>query len=109
MQIPEFKAYQYFCQKAPLINLNLSEFEVHLRLHPSQPIDFYASWSSQFPDLKIVLPNEPLDEAIGKASVVVGIYSFALFLSAQAKKTTISAIPSWAQPCPIPHQDIIHL
>lgn len=106
---PEMKAYQYFVENAPLLDLDLESMDIHIRAHPSQEPDFYTGWKSRYPQLHFPSQHQPLERAIGEASVVVGMNSFGLFLAAQARKKTISAVPIWAPSCTVPHKEIISI
>ena len=68
-------------------------FDVHLRLHPSENVGKYDALMSHFKSIKFVHDNCDLDEAIGKASVVIGCSSYALYLAYKAGRRIISSMP----------------
>lgn len=74
-------------------NVLYRDFDLHLRLHPSEKVGKYDALMSRFKSIKFVHDNCDLHEAIGKASAVVGCSSYALYLAYKAGRRIISSMP----------------
>lgn len=105
----ELEAFKYFLNNAPNEKIDLANYEIHVRPHPSQNKFFFDDWKEFFPGLVIDSGIQPLAQALGEASIIVGMYSYALSISAQAGKKTISAVPEWREFFTLPNTDIIAL
>lgn len=81
-----------------------------LRPHPSDPPGHYDRWCAAHAGLRpTVAAGTPLAAEIAAAAHVVGLSSYALVVALAAGRDTVSILPPWAPPCPLPQAGLRHL
>jgi hypothetical protein len=103
----EFQALDYFMERRADLEIP-PDAAVRIRPHPSDPPDKYDAWITRWPGTR--LDRSPdLASALGGARWVVGCESYALVVALNAGRQAVSALPPWAPPCRLPHQEIVRL
>ena len=110
----EFQALDFFIRKLTRFDLP-KPVNVVLRSHPSDPKGKYDAWISKYQNLfgksiSFTLQGDvSLEEAIARASFVIGCESYALTIALAAGKKVYCSLPPWAPKCRLPHKGIIPL
>lgn len=104
----EFQALDYFLAHRSRLDIDPA-LPIRIRLHPSEPKDKYDKWIAA-QRAPVVVDREPdLAHAIAGARWVAGCHSYAMVVALEAGRRVVSTLPPWAPPCPLPHDEIIHL
>ncbi len=83
---------------------------LRLRPHPSDPPGRYDAWCAANRALGPTISVETsLAADIASAAHVVGLSSYAMVVALAAGRDTVSILPPWAPPCPLPHAGLRHL
>jgi hypothetical protein len=104
----EFQALRYFFTHIKKLSLP-NDTTIRLRLHPSEPNDKYDALTREFGDFAITKDNADLATSLSQSRWVVGCQTYAMTVALAAGRTVYSTLPTWAPPCPLPHEGIIHL
>lgn len=81
---------------------------VRLRPHPSDPPGKYADWMARHPQTRLDASPD-MAAALRPARWVAGLNSAGLVVALEAGRNVISALPTHAPPCVLPHQGIAKL
>lgn len=85
-----------------------SDVELRIRPHPSDPAGKYDAWIAAHPGSRLDRSSD-MAAALGEATWVAGLQSFALVIAMEAGRFAVSALPPEAPPCRLPHPGIIRL
>jgi len=102
----EFQALNFFMESLPKLYPGKNP-KIHLRPHPSEPIEKYRKWALAHQTQGVSLGEPvPLPEAIGWADVVAGCESYAMVIALSAGRRILCTIPPWGHRCRLPHRGI---
>lgn len=105
----EFQALGYFLDHLPQLGVD-SAATIRLRSHPSEPPDKYADWPARYPEIRLLIDNDPsLSRQIARADWVVGCQTNALVVALAAGRIAMTTLPPWAPPCPLPQSGLRHM
>ncbi len=105
----EFQALDYLLAHLPEAGIAPGT-ALRLRPHPSEPMGKYDGWVAANSRYQAQLdPHSGLAAAIGGATIVLGLNSYALTVALAAGRRVVSILPPWAPPCVLPHAGIHHL
>lgn len=105
----ELQAFNFFTENMHCLNLG-SSVEIVIRPHPSDPKGKYESCLEQFDYMGVkVVDNLSLAQMLAWSDIVIGCQTYAMVVALTIGKKVVSALPSYAPPCKLPHKGIIHL
>lgn len=105
----EFQALDYLLAHLPEAGIAPGT-ALRLRPHPSEPEGKYDDWIAA--NLRYGISRDRhsgLAAAIGCATTVLGLNSYALTVALAAGRKVVSILPPWAPPCVLPQAGILHL
>ena len=103
----EFQALDYLAEHRAAAGIPDS-VRLRVRPHPSDPIGKYDAWIAAHPGAELDRSKD-VAEALGPATWVAGLQSFALVIALAAGRTAISVLPPHAPECVLPHAGLKHL
>ena len=104
----EFQALRYFLLCLPQLGLP-EGIAIVLRPHPSDPSGKYDAFLGQVGGVQVRYASGTLAEGISRSRWVAGCQTYAMTLALRAGRVVYGALPSWAPPCSLPHEGIVHL
>lgn len=105
----EFQAIDFFLKNLSLIGLNDS-ISIKFRLHPSEKEAKYSEFLKKYNMMNIEVDStNSLEYLFSQSKWIVGCTSYALYLALVSNKIVYSALPSWADTPPLPHNEIVYL
>ena len=103
----EFQALEFLVEMRHAAGID-GNAPLRIRPHPSEPQGKYDSWIASHPGSRLDASTD-VAQALVSARWVAGLQSFALVIALEAGRPTISALPTGAPECKLPHAGIIHL
>lgn len=106
----ELVSFDYFLKKIDYFG-SKHEIVLTIRPHPTESENKYVDMLNMRVKgcFRYKISHQSLTEDLAESDYVIGISSYALFVSASAGIRTFCAIPSLSTSCPVPHKSIERL
>jgi len=99
----------YFISKLKYLNLN-SNFEIKLRIHPSEKKKKYQNWIYQNKNININFDNfKNIYDSFAWSNIVVGYSTYALYLAHYCNKEIYSSAPPNSSKILLPIKNLKYL
>jgi len=110
----EVQALEFMLKHQDHLNFNNSitskPFKIIIKPHPSDPKDKYKRWLNKYNHFDISInESASLAKLIAWSDIVAGCETYAMVVALASGKKVVSALPTHAPPCNLPHKDIIRL
>lgn len=112
-KIEKSEGYQPFSSQDALraalkfAELSYPEYQVIVRLHPSENLSKYKEIVMENPEIDFVEGLLPISKNIAMSHIVLGTNSMGLYIASLYGKLAISVIPKGGFPCTIPYDSVI--
>ncbi|MEH6447890.1 MAG: hypothetical protein V7765_04430 [Oleispira sp.] len=107
--LPEIESFRAFMGKLEALN-NGVEVELIIKPHPSDPVDKYDFLTQEYTDFNLRVDNKSsLASLIASSKVIIGFQTYAMVVALAAGKKVVGALPGYAPPSLLPHNEIVLL